>query len=553
MKIEKCPSCAGQRLRPEALAVTYHNKNIADVCGMTIEETKEFFAQRGKTPGVESPKTPGVEERGAFRPLLKEITRRLEFLLEVGLDYLTLERESTTLAGGEAQRVRLATQIGSSLTGVIYVLDEPSIGLHPRDHARLIKTLKDLRGLGNTVLVVEHDIETMKEADWIIDMGPGAGKHGGKVIFEGTFKKLLKAKTLTGDYLSGRKEVRVTAQAQVLQSEQFSKSDPRSKIRMRVGAPEERVKRENLRTRGAKNGELKILGASEHNLKNIDVKIPLGKLVAVSGVSGSGKSSLIDDILAKALSKYFYGAKTEPGEYKKIEGLEHIDKAILVDQSPIGRTPRSNPATYTGVFTQVREIFARTVEARARGYKSGRFSFNVKGGRCEICEGQGVKKIEMYFLPDIYVECEECKGKRYNREALEIFRLKTLVDVGLGYMKLGQPATTLSGGEAQRVKLAFELSKKATGRTLYILDEPTTGLHFDDIQKLLNILRALVDKGNSVLIIEHNIDVLKNADWIIDLGPEGGIGGGRIVAEGIPGDIADTKGSFTGQWLRRAI
>ncbi|OGF74301.1 excinuclease ABC subunit A [Candidatus Giovannonibacteria bacterium RIFCSPHIGHO2_02_43_13] len=582
MKIEKCPSCAGQRLRPEALAVTYHNKNIADVCGMTIEETKEFFAQRGKTPGVESPKTPGVEERGAFRPLLKEITRRLEFLLEVGLDYLTLERESTTLAGGEAQRVRLATQIGSSLTGVIYVLDEPSIGLHPRDHARLIKTLKDLRGLGNTVLVVEHDIETMKEADWIIDMGPGAGKHGGKVIFEGTFKKLLKAKTLTGDYLSGRKEVRVTAQAQVLQSEQFSKSDPRSKIRMRVGAPEERVKRENLRTRGAKNGELKILGASEHNLKNIDVKIPLGKLVAVSGVSGSGKSSLIDDILAKALSKYFYGAKTEPGEYKKIEGLEHIDKAILVDQSPIGRTPRSNPATYTGVFTQVREIFARTVEARARGYKSGRFSFNVKGGRCEICEGQGVKKIEMYFLPDIYVECEECKGKRYNREALEILyqnktiagvldlsieeahqffkdipqiadRLKTLVDVGLGYMKLGQPATTLSGGEAQRVKLAFELSKKATGRTLYILDEPTTGLHFDDIQKLLNILRALVDKGNSVLIIEHNIDVLKNADWIIDLGPEGGIGGGRIVAEGIPGDIADTKGSFTGQWLRRAI
>ena len=380
--------------------------------------------------------------------------------------------------------------------------------------------------------------------------------------------------------MSGRKNV-ASPKEQVLQSEPFSKSDPRSEIRMRVGAPEERVKRENLRTRGAKNGELKIIGASEHNLKNIDVKIPLGKLVAVSGVSGSGKSSLIDDILAKALSKYFYGAKAEPGEYKKIEGLEHIDKAILVDQSPIGRTPRSNPATYTGVFTQVREIFARTVEARARGYKSGRFSFNVKGGRCEICEGQGVKKIEMYFLPDIYVECEECKGKRYNREALEILyqnktiadaldlsveeahqffkdipqiadRLKTLVDVGLGYMKLGQPATTLSGGEAQRVKLAFELSKKATGRTLYILDEPTTGLHFDDIQKLLNILRALVDKGNSVLIIEHNIDVLKNADWIIDLGPEGGIGGGKIVAEGTPGDIADAKDSFTGQWLKKA-
>ena len=562
MKIEKCPSCAGRRLRPEALAVTFRGKNISEVCEVTIEEAKVFFSLLGKKSLGKKSDFPGKSDfeesdfkEGALRPLLKEITRRLEFLLEVGLDYLTLERESTTLAGGEAQRVRLATQIGSSLTGVIYVLDEPSIGLHPRDHARLIKTLKNLRDIGNTVLVVEHDTETMKEADWIIDMGPGAGKHGGKVIFEGTFNDLLKAKTLTGDYLSGRKGVKA---APSLKSDFPGKSD------FFPGAA------------------LLIKGASEHNLKNIDVKIPLGKLVAVSGVSGSGKSSLIDDILAKALSKYFYGAKAEPGEYKKIEGLEHIDKAILVDQSPIGRTPRSNPATYTGVFTQVREIFARTVEARARGYKSGRFSFNVKGGRCEICEGQGVKKIEMYFLPDIYVECEECKGRRYNREALEILyqnktiadvldlsieeahqffkdipqiadRLKTLADVGLGYMKLGQPATTLSGGEAQRVKLAFELSKKATGRTLYILDEPTTGLHFDDIQKLLNILRALVDKGNSVLVIEHNIDILKNADWIIDLGPEGGKGGGQVVAEGVPRDIVKNKKSHTGTWLGRSI
>ncbi|MDO8522947.1 MAG: excinuclease ABC subunit UvrA [bacterium] len=547
MKIEKCPMCKGQRLKPEALAVTFpsdgragNDKNIAEVSAMTIESAKEFFSER-----IHEAKM------SALKPLLKEIVRRFEFLLEVGLDYLTLDRESTTLAGGEAQRVRLATQIGSSLTGVIYVLDEPSIGLHPRDHARLIKTLKDLRDLGNTVLVVEHDSETMREADWIIDIGPGAGKHGGKIIFEGTYKDLLKAKTLTGDYLSGRKEVLAS----------------RSLTR-------------NAKLAGAET--LRILGASEHNLKNIDVKIPLEKLVVVSGVSGSGKSSLIDDILARALLKYFYGAKTQPGKHKTIEGLEHIDKAILMDQSPIGRTPRSNPATYTGVFTHIRDIFARTVEARARGYKTGRFSFNVKGGRCEICEGQGVKKIEMYFLPDIYVECEECKGRRYNKEALEILyenkniadvlalsieeahlffkdipqiaeRLKTLVEVGLGYMKLGQPATTLSGGEAQRVKLAFELSKKATGRTLYILDEPTTGLHFDDIQKLLNILRALVDKGNSVLVIEHNLDVLKNADWIIDMGPEGGDGGGKIVAEGTPVDIAKSKNSYTGEWLKKIL
>ncbi|OGF75041.1 excinuclease ABC subunit A [Candidatus Giovannonibacteria bacterium RIFCSPHIGHO2_02_FULL_45_13] len=577
MRVEICPVCKGKRLKPEALAVTFYDKNIAEIAAMTIKEAKEFFAlppsalsgsskpPGGRKPGFLGVSKPGFEEPGGFfplgaalRPLLKEISRRLEFLLEVGLDYLTIDRESTTLAGGEAQRVRLATQIGSALTGVIYVLDEPSIGLHARDHARLIKTLKDLRDLGNTILVVEHDAETMREADWIIDLGPGAGKHGGKIIFEGEYRELLKAKTLTGEYLSGRREV---------------------KSRM-AGGNLVFLRSQNQVSRS--HAALLIKGASEHNLKNINVKIPLGKLVAVSGVSGSGKSSLISDILAKALLKYFYGAKEEPGKHKKIDGMENIDKAVLVDQSPIGRTPRSNPATYTGVFSFMREIYSRTVEARARGYKSGRLSFNVKGGRCEICEGQGVKKIEMYFLPDIYVECEECRGKRYNKEALEILyqnkniadvldfsieeaysffkdipqidqRLKTLVDVGLGYMKLGQPATTLSGGEAQRVKLAFELSKKATGRTLYILDEPTTGLHFDDIQKLLNILRALVDKGNSVVVIEHNMDVLKNADWILDMGPEGGGGGGEIIACGTPKEIASNKKSHTGAWLKRVL
>ncbi|MBI2023729.1 excinuclease ABC subunit UvrA [Candidatus Giovannonibacteria bacterium] len=546
MKIEKCPACAGRRLRPEALAVTFpaspaggSEKNIAQISELSVGKASEFFKKAGESLQGKNLKAVGV--------LIKEIERRLQFLLEVGLDYLSLERESTTLAGGEAQRVRLATQLGSSLTGVIYVLDEPSIGLHPRDHSRLLKTLKGLRDLGNSVLVVEHDPETMKEADYIIDMGPGAGKHGGKVVFEGTYKEVLKAKTLTGEYLSGKKEVRAASPAAVVSA-----------------------------------GSIKIIGASEHNLKNVDVKIPLGKLVVVSGVSGSGKSSLVDDILARALLKHFYDSKTEPGKYKKIEGLENLDKAVLMDQSPIGRTPRSNPATYTGVFSLVREFFARTVEARARGYKAGRFSFNVKGGRCEACEGQGVKTIEMYFLPDLYVECEECRGTRYNREALEILyegkniaevldlsveeaypffkdipqieqRLKTLVEVGLGYMKLGQSATTLSGGEAQRVKLAYELSKKATGKTMYILDEPTTGLHFDDIQKLLSILRALADKGNSVVVIEHNLDILKNADWVIDMGPEGGEGGGTVVAEGKPEDVAKAKNSYTGAWLKKNV
>ncbi|MEK7085246.1 MAG: excinuclease ABC subunit UvrA, partial [Patescibacteria group bacterium] len=466
--------------------------------------------------------------------------------INVGLEYLTLDRSAATLAGGEAQRVRLATQIGSGLSGVIYVLDEPSIGLHARDHHRLIETLKTLRDFGNTVLVVEHDRETMEEADWIIDLGPGAGHHGGKIIFEGEFSKLKKADTPTGHYLSGKKSLIISKTQDARDKEEY----------------------------------LTIINAKEHNLKNVTAKIPLGKLVAVSGVSGSGKSTLVGDVLSRALLRHFYGSRENPGAHDEIRGLEHLDKVVVVDQSPIGRTPRSNPATYTGTFSFIRELFARTRDARSRGYKAGRFSFNVKGGRCEACEGQGVKKIEMYFLPDIYSECEECKGTRYNKEALSILyngltisqvldlsvedalhffrnipqihaRLATLHEVGLDYMKLGQSATTLSGGEAQRVKLATELSKRGTGKTLYILDEPTTGLHFEDIRKLLTVLRALVEKGNSVLVIEHNLDVLKNADWIIDLGPEGGEGGGRIIAEGAPADIQKTKGSITGEWLRK--
>ncbi len=561
MTVEECPICHGKRLRSEALAVTFQDRSIADITALPVSEARDWFEEIINGEGKRSLKP--------MLMLLREINRRLQFLYEVGLEYLTLNRESTTLSGGEAQRVRLATQIGSSLTGVLYVLDEPSIGLHARDHARLLETLKNLRDLGNTVLVVEHDPETMQEADWIVDIGPGAGLHGGKVIFEGTPKEIFKADTLTGEYLSGKKTVFVKSASKPLISE--SASEP---TRTREGLRREEIK-------GFEAKSITIKGAQEHNLKNIDVKIPLGKLVVVSGVSGSGKSSLVDDILARSILKHFYGSKEEPGKHKSIEGLEHIDKAVLVDQSPIGRTPRSNPATYTSVFTFIRQIFAQTVEARARGYKEGRFSFNVKGGRCEVCEGQGVKKIEMYFLPDLYVECEECKGKRYNREALEILyqnktiadvldmsieeahiffkdippiveRLKTMVDVGLGYMKLGQSATTLSGGEAQRVKLAFELSKKATGKTLYVLDEPTTGLHFEDIRKLLTILRALVDKGNTVIVIEHNLDILKNADWIIDMGPEGGAGGGAVVAEGSPAHVAASKG-YTARWLKKIL
>ena len=537
MVVEPCAACSGRRLKPEVLGVTVSGKNIAEISDASIQDALAFFRMYLKKAPRE------------IHLILKEIIRRLEFLENVGLSYMTLSRSSTTLAGGEAQRVRLATQIGSQLTGVIYVLDEPSIGLHARDHAMLLETIRHLRDLGNTVLVVEHDRETMETADWIIDLGKGAGKHGGSVIFEGTYAKILKARTLTGEYLSGKKEVALPV----------------------------RPERKNLGRQW-----IVLENACANNLKNITLKLPLGKLVCVSGVSGSGKSTLVNDTLAAILLEHFYGARTVPGAYGAIKGLEKIDKVVDVDQSPIGRTPRSNPATYTGMFGPIRELFAHTREARARGYGPGRFSFNVKGGRCEECEGQGVKKIEMYFLPDLYQECEECHGKRYNREALEIEyqnknvadvldmsaeeaaefftdipmvaeRAQTLVKVGLGYMKLGQPATTLSGGEAQRVKLATELARRATGKTLYILDEPTTGLHFDDIQKLLLVLDALVERGNTVVVIEHNMDVLKNADWIIDMGPEGGDGGGEIIAEGTPADIAKNPKSYTGKWLKKVL
>ena len=542
MKNEECDYCKGKRLNPEALSVSVAFKDMSEISDFSCEEALEFFKNILKKSVFKK------EQVKIAEPLLKEILTRIQFLIDVGLEYLTLARSSTTLSGGEAQRVRLATQIGSGLSGVIYILDEPSIGLHPRDNDRLISTLKALRDLGNTVIVVEHDGFMIQEADWILDLGPGAGKHGGRVIFEGDFKNILKSSTLTGEYLSGRKKV---------------KND----------SPESESKTKN-------NFVLEIRGAAHNNLKNIDVKIPLGKLVCVSGVSGSGKSSLVNDTLGKCLMRHFYGSRDEPGRHKAINGIQNIDKVVIIDQSPIGRTPRSNPATYTGTFSLVRAIFSKTREAKIRGYKAGRFSFNVKGGRCESCEGNGVKKIEMHFLPDIYVECEECKGERYNKEALGIFykdlnisqvlnltceealnffesipqienKLKTLVEVGLGYMKFGQPATTLSGGEAQRIKLATELSKKATGRTLYLLDEPTTGLHFEDIKNLLLILEKLAQKGNTVLVVEHNLEVLKNADWIIDLGPEGGDRGGYIVGEGTPEEIIKNKKSYTGEWLKK--
>ena len=562
MIIKVCPACQGRRLRAEAIAVTAGGRNIAEVSSLDVTRAKGFLSELLRQLSA--------SELKIASPLIKEISKRLVFLTDVGLHYLTLDRESTTLAGGEAQRIQLATQIGSRLTGILYVLDEPSIGLHARDHDRLIRTLESLRDLGNTVIVVEHDRDTMKHADWVIDLGPGAGKHGGKVVFAGTYRELLKAKTLTGDYLAGRKRVIVE----------------RPKVAKPV-VPVGYAHRKTLDETGSAIGSrsashLVITGAKEHNLKDIDVRIPLGKFVCVSGVSGSGKSTLINDILARALQVKFYRAHLFPGRHERIEGAEHVDKVVIVDQSSIGRTPRSNPATYTGAFSAIREVFARTPEARARGYEPGRFSFNVKGGRCEVCEGQGTKKIEMFFLPDVYIECEECRGKRYNREALSIdyngkniaevldmtieegleffknipaihVKLATLAEVGLGYMKLGQPATTLSGGEAQRTKLATELSRRDTGRTLYMLDEPTTGLHFDDIKKLLGILKALVARGNSVIVIEHNMDVLKNADHIIDLGPEGGEGGGRIVAEGTPTEISKQKQSYTGQWLKARV
>lgn len=540
MRVKICPECQGKRLRPEVLSIKINEKSIDDIVKISIGQGKIFFENLLKNLKQDQLKI--------ALPILKEILNRLKFLIDVGLDYLTLERKGGTLAGGEAQRIRLATQIGSRLTGVTYILDEPSIGLHARDQKRLINSLKELRDLGNTVIVVEHDPQTILAADWIIDMGPGAGKYGGKVIFEGTPKELLKSNTLTGKYLSGKLKVD--------------------------------IRKTNNKQPITKNKYLILKGAKEHNLKNIDVKFPLRNFICITGVSGSGKSTLLNDTLAKILMKEFYRSKEEPGEFSKLLGIENLKRVSIVDQSPIGKTPRSNPVTYTGTFNYIREIFANTQEAKIRGYKPGRFSFNVKGGRCEACQGQGFKKVEMYFLPDIYVECEECQGQRYNKEVLEVrykdkniaeviemtveealtfFRkypalerkLKTLKDVGLSYVHLGQPAPTLSGGEAQRVKLAEELSKTESGNTLYILDEPTVGLHADDVKKLLFILRRLVERGNTVIVIEHNLDVIKNADWIIDLGPEGGDKGGEIVVEGPISKIKKSQKGWTGKYLRK--
>ena len=535
MSVLPCPSCGGKRLKPESLAVTINGKNIVDVTAMSVKEAKEFFTSLKLSQAVYK-----IAEQA-----LKEIRARLDFMSNVGLDYLTLDRRSSTLSGGEAQRIRLATQIGAGLVGVLYVLDEPSIGLHQKDNAKLLDTLVALRDLGNTLVVVEHDEATMRKADYIIDLGPGAGEHGGEVIVQGTLDDVLaEKKSLTGKYLKGD---------------------------VKIDLPAER--------RGHKNAKfIRVLGAREHNLKNIDVKIPLGRFVCVTGVSGSGKSTLVDEILYRALAKKLYRAKDKPGLHKSVKGIEHIDKVIVIDQSPIGRTPRSNPATYTGLFGPIRDLFSKLPESKMRGYKPGRFSFNVKGGRCESCMGDGVKVIEMHFLPDVYVQCEVCKGKRFNEqtlsvtykgksisdvlemsvnEALELFekipavrqKLKTLSDVGLGYIKVGQPATTLSGGEAQRIKLSTELSKRATGRTLYVLDEPTTGLHFADVHKLIGVLSELVDNGNTVLVIEHNLDVVKQADYIVDLGPDGGDDGGRVVACGTPEEVAKVRSSYTGRFL----
>jgi len=536
-----CDVCGGRRLKPEALAVTIADRNIGEITELPVNDALAFFAS---VPVRENGK-PGLD-REIAAPILKEVRERLQFLVDVGLEYLTLGRAAESLSGGEAQRIRLATQIGSRLVGVLYILDEPSIGLHQRDNARLLATLEQLRDLGNTVIVVEHDEETIRAADYVVDLGPGAGKHGGHVIATGTVSDIVGTPaSLTGRYLAGEKEIRVP-----------SSRRPRDKRR-----------------------SLKVEGAREHNLRRLDVEIPLGLFVAVTGVSGSGKSTLIEDILHRALARHFYRARVIPGAHDRITGFEYIDKVIDIDQSPIGRTPRSNPATYTGLFTPIRELFAELPDAKIRGYGPGRFSFNVKGGRCEACQGDGLVKIEMHFLPDVYVPCEVCKGKRYNRETLEVrFRglnisdvleltvedalaffenqprikqkLETLNDVGLGYIHLGQSATTLSGGEAQRVKLATELSKRDTGRTFYILDEPTTGLHFEDVRLLLEVLHRLVDRGNTVLVIEHNIDVIKTADWIIDLGPEGGTRGGAIIAAGTPEDVAQVEASYTGQYLR---
>jgi excinuclease ABC subunit A len=543
-----CAGCGGRRLKPESLSVTIAGRNIGELAELAIDEAATFVRSVPlRDDGGRRNGATALDPEIA-RPILKEVSDRLEFLVAVGLEYLTLGRSAETLSGGEAQRIRLATQIGSRLVGVLYILDEPSIGLHQRDNQRLLRTLEQLRDLGNTVLVVEHDEETIRAADYVVDLGPGAGTHGGRIVASGQVEEIVATEgSLTGDYLAGRR---------------------------RIATPRGRRPR-------AAHRVLRVEGARAHNLRNLTVEFPLGLFIAVTGVSGSGKSTLVEDILHRALARHFYRSRVIPGAHTRISGIEHIDKVIDIDQSPIGRTPRSNPATYTGLFTPIRELFAEIPEAKIRGYGPGRFSFNVKGGRCEACEGDGLVKIEMHFLPDVYVSCEVCKGKRYNRETLEVrFRglniaevldltvedalglfanqprirqkLQTLYDVGLGYIHLGQSATTLSGGEAQRVKLATELSKRDTGRTLYILDEPTTGLHFEDVRLLLDVLHRLVDRGNTVLVIEHNMDVIKTADWIIDLGPEGGAKGGQIVAAGTPEEVAQTDASHTGAFLRAA-
>ena len=539
MRETPCPACKGTRLKPEVLAVTLGEKNIAEICELSIEDCAKF---------LKSLKLPAREAKIAER-VMKEVHARLGFLLDVGLEYLTLARPAATLSGGEAQRIRLATQIGSGLVGVLYVLDEPSIGLHQRDNKRLIETLTHLRDLGNTLIVVEHDEETIRTADWIVDIGPGAGEHGGEIVVSGDYEALVASKkSITGAYISGRSQIEIPKKRRPINPKR----------------------------------SLVIKEAKENNLKNLDVTIPLGAFVAVTGVSGSGKSTLVNDILYSVLANKLNGARIVPGRHRTITGIDHLDKVVHVDQSPIGRTPRSNPATYTGVFDKIRALFAETSEAKVRGYQQGRFSFNVKGGRCENCAGDGTITIEMNFLPDVYVPCEVCHGARYNRETLEVHYkgktiaevldmpiekatdffesipaihryLKTLCDVGLGYVRLGQSAPTLSGGEAQRVKLATELQRRSTGRTIYVLDEPTTGLHFEDVRKLLAVLQRLVDTGNTVVVIEHNVDVIKCADWLIDLGPEGGSGGGTLVAEGTPESVAKIKNSYTGKFLAESL
>jgi len=539
MRETPCPVCNGARLKPEVLAVTLGGKNIWEICELSIADCADFLKKISLN----------ARQRKIADRVLKEVHARLGFLLDVGLDYLSLERPAATLSGGEAQRIRLATQIGSGLTGVLYVLDEPSIGLHQRDNRRLIETLIRLRDLGNTLIVVEHDEDTIRVADWIVDIGPGAGEHGGYVVSSGDYQALLSADgSVTGDYLSGRRRIEI---------------------------PTERRKRDPKRA-------LVIKEAKENNLKGIDVSFPLSLFVAVTGVSGSGKSTLVNDILYSVLANKLNGARIVPGRHRTVSGVDQLDKVVHVDQSPIGRTPRSNPATYTGVFDKIRALFAETAEAKIRGYQQGRFSFNVKGGRCENCSGDGTITIEMNFLPDVYVPCEICHGARYNRETLEVHYkgktiaevlnmpieeasgffesvpaiaryLTTLNDVGLGYVRLGQSAPTLSGGEAQRVKLATELQRRSTGRTIYVLDEPTTGLHFEDVRKLLIVLNRLVDSGNTVIVIEHNLDVIKSADWIIDMGPEGGAGGGKVIAEGTPELVAKNSASFTGKFLAEVL